>query len=429
MGYDRSRYEILSPAGNPEKLRAAVSYGADAVYLSGTSYGLRAFSDNFNEDEMKSGIAYAHDHGVKCYVTLNVMPTEEDLNGLEHAVRFVGNESGADAVLVSDPGVFTMVRTLCPDLEIHISTQASVTNSAACNFWAKQGAKRIVLAREVSLDQIKKIRAAIPSDVELECFMHGAMCVSYSGRCLLSNYFTGRRSNGGACAQPCRWGYYVVEEKRPDKPLPVEEDARGTYIFGSRDICMIDHIPELVDAGINSFKIEGRIKGAYYAAAVTKVYKEAVDLYCADPDNYKVDPRWKEILDKVVHRDYDTGFFFDSPCDDAKIDPDKSYNKPAFVVGVTAGFDAETGLNKVTQKNKLYKGDTLNVLMPEGYMAPITVTELYDEKMRPVEDCPHPEMTFYMKAVSTADGSAAKLPAMSFISRDGDKDYGIPAPN
>ena len=408
MGYDRSRFEILSPAGNPDKLRAAVAYGADAVYLSGQSYGLRAFSDNFNEDEMKAGIAYAHEHGVKCYVTLNVMPTEEDLGGLEHAIKFVGNESGADAVLISDPGVFTMARTLCPDLEIHISTQASVTNSAACNFWAKQ---------------------AIPSDVELECFVHGAMCVSYSGRCLLSNYFTGRRSNGGACAQPCRWGYYVVEEKRPDIPLPVEEDRRGTYIFGSRDICMIDHIPELLDAGINSFKIEGRIKGAYYAAAVTKVYREAVDLCCKDPDNYKVDPRWKVILDKVVHRDYDTGFFFDSPADDAKIDPDKSYNKPAFVVGVTEGSDSDTGLIRVTQKNKLYKGDTLNVLMPEGYVAPVVVSELYDGKMNPIDSCPHPEMTFYMKAVSSVDGSPVDLPPMTFLSRDGDKDFGIPAPN
>ena len=341
-------------------------------------------------------------------MTLNVMPTEEDLGGLEHAIKFVGCESGADAVLISDPGVFTMARTLCPDLEIHISTQASVTNSAACNFWAKQGAKRIVLAREVSLDQIKKIRAAIPSDVELECFVHGAMCVSYSGR---------------------RWGYYVVEEKRPDIPLPVEEDARGTYIFGSRDICMIDHIPELLDAGINSFKIEGRIKGAYYAAAVTKVYREAVDLCCKDPDNYKVDPRWKVILDKVVHRDYDTGFFFDSPADDAKIDPDKSYNKPAFVVGVTESLDAESGLIKVTQKNKLYKGDKLNVLMPEGYVAPVVVAELYDGKMNPVDSCPHPEMTFYMKAVSSEDGSAVELPPMTFLSRDGDKDFGIPAPN
>ena len=428
MVYDRSHFEILSPAGNPDKLRAAVKYGADAVYLSGQSYGLRAFSDNFNEDEMRDGIRYAHDHGVKCYVTLNVMPTEEDLNGLEHAVRFVGLESGADAVLVSDPGVFTMVRTLCPDLEIHISTQASVTNSAACRFWASQGAKRIVLAREVTLDQIKKIRAAIPSDVELECFVHGAMCVSYSGRCLLSNYFSGRRSNGGACAQPCRWGYYVVEEKRPGELLPIEEDRRGTYIFGSRDICMIDHIPELVEAGINSFKIEGRIKGAYYAAAVTKVYREAVDLFCSDPGNYKVDPRWKEILDKVVHRDYDTGFFFDNPCDDAKIDPDKSYNKPAFVVGVTEGFDKDSGLIKVTQKNKLYKGDTLNVLMPEGYIQPVTVSELYDAKMQPVDNCPHPEMTFYMKAVSSADGSPVEIPEMSFLSRDGDKDFGIPAP-
>ena len=210
--------------------------------------------------------------------------------------------------------------------------------------------------------------------------------------------------------------------------LPVEEDKRGTYIFGSRDICMIDHVPELLEAGINSFKIEGRIKGAYYAAAVTKVYREAVDLCCKDPDNYKLDPHWKEILDKVVHRDYDTGFFFDAPCDDAKIDPDKSYNKPAFVVGVTDSFDSTTGLNKVTQKNKLYKGDTLNVLMPEGYMAPVVVSELYDGKMNPVNDCPHPEMTFFMKAVSSADGSVVELPPMSFLSRDGDKDFGIPAP-
>ena len=421
---DRSRVEVLSPAGDPAKLRTAVTYGADAVYMAGKNYGLRALSDNFTEEEMIDSIAFAHANGVKCYVTLNVMPTEDELGGLDDAIKIIGNKSGADAVLVSDPGIFMRVRELCPDLEIHISTQASVTNSGACKFWADQGAKRIVLAREVSLSQIRKIRDAIPDDVELECFVHGAMCVAYSGRCLLSNYFTGRRSNGGACAQPCRWGYHVVEEKRPDLAMPVEEDERGTYVFGSKDICMIDHIPELIDAGVNSLKIEGRIKGDYYAAAVTKVYREAVDRYCADPASYAVDPHWHYVLDKVVHRDYDTGFFYQSPSADAKIDYEKSYNKPAFVVGIVDSTDDQTGLVKVTQKNKLYKGDVLNVLMPSGYIDPVTVAELYDAKMQPIESCPHPEMTFFMKAVS-ADGAAVTLPQMTFLSRDGDKDTGI----
>ena len=421
---DRSRVEVLSPAGDLSKLKTAVTYGADAVYLSGTSYGLRASSGNFTKDEMKEGISFAHSRGVKCYVTMNVMPTEEDLAGLDDAILFVGNESGADAVLVSDPGIFAKVRSLCPDLDIHISTQASVTNSAACRFWADQGAKRIVLAREVNLAQIKAIRAAVPEDLELECFVHGAMCVSYSGRCLLSNYFTGRRSNGGACAQPCRWSYSVVEEKRPDMPLPVEQDDRGTYIFGSRDLCMIEHIPELIEAGVNSLKIEGRIKGEYYAAATAKVYKEAVDAYCKDPVNYKPDPRHLTILDKVVHRDYDTGFFFDNPIDDAKIDYGKTYNKPAFVVGEVVSFDPVTGLCRVMQKNKLYRGDVLNVLMPEGYMAPVRAAELYDASLKPIEDAPHPGMTFFMKAVD-ASGAAVELPVMTYLSRDGDKDNGI----
>ena len=420
----RSSVEVLSPAGDLSKLKTAVNYGADAVYLSGTSYGLRVSSGNFTKEEMIEGISYAHSHGVKCYVTMNVMPTEEDLAGLDDAISFVGNESEADAVLVSDPGIFAKVRTLCPDLDIHISTQASVTNSAACRFWADQGAKRIVLAREVSLAQIKAIRKVIPEELELEAFVHGAMCVSYSGRCLLSNYFTGRRSNGGACAQPCRWAYSVVEEKRPDMPLPVEQDDRGTYIFGSRDLCMIEHIPELIEAGVNSLKIEGRIKGEYYAAATTKVYREAVDAYFADPEGYKTDPRHLVILDKVVHRDYDTGFFFDNPMDDAKIDYQKTYNKPAFVVGEVDSFDPVTGLTRVIQKNKLYKGDELNVLMPEGYMAPVRVSELYDSSLKAIDNAPHPGMTFFMKAAD-ASGKTVELPPMAFLSRDGDKDNGI----
>ena len=420
----RSCVEVLSPAGDLSKLKTSVNYGADAVYLSGTSYGLRASSGNFTKEEMKEGIAYAHAHGVKCYVTMNVMPAEEELAGLDDAILFVGNESGADAVLVSDPGIFSKVRTLCPDLDIHISTQASVTNSAACRFWAEQGAKRIVLAREVSLAQIRAIRAAIPEDLELEAFVHGAMCVSYSGRCLLSNYFTGRRSNGGACAQPCRWSYSVVEEKRPDMTLPVEQDDRGTYIFGSRDLCMIEHIPELIEAGVNSLKIEGRIKGEYYAAATTKVYREAVDAYFADPDNYHADPRHLVILDKVVHRDYDTGFFFDNPMDDAKIDYQKTYNKPAFVVGEVDSSDPVNGLTKVIQKNKLYRGDELNVLMPEGYMEPVKVAELYDSSLKAIDNAPHPGMTLFIK-VTDKQGKPVLLPPMTFLSRDGDKDNGI----
>jgi len=411
------RVEVLSPAGDPEKLRTVIAYGADAVYMSGKSFGLRTFSGNFTHDEMIESIRFAHEHGVKCYVTMNILATEGDLKYLDDEIDFVAHTAKADAVLVSDPGIFARIRKIAPDLEIHISTQASVTNSGACSFWQEQGASRIVLAREVSLAQIRDIRKVIDPDLQLECFVHGAMCVAYSGRCLLSNYLTGRRSNGGACAQPCRWGYSVIEEKRPDIAMPVEQDERGTYIFGSKDICMVEHVPEMIESGIDSLKIEGRIKGAYYAACATKVYREAVDRYYEAPDNYEVDPRWNVLLDKVVHRDYDTGFFYASPAEDAKIDSAKSYNKPAFVVGVVCGCD--NGLVKVTQKNKFYKGDTLNVLMPKGYVDPVKVLEMYDKDMNPIESCPHPEMTVYIRT------SVNELPELSFLSRDGDKDYGI----
>lgn len=416
---DNRRVEVLSPAGDLSKLKTVVAYGADAVYMSGKSFGLRTFSGNFDHEEMIEGIKFAHDHGVKCYVTMNILAVEDDLKYLDDEIRFIAYEAKADAVLVSDPGIFARIREVAPDLEIHISTQASVTNSGACSFWQSLGASRIVLAREVSLAQIREIRKHIDPDLQIECFVHGAMCVAYSGRCLLSNYLTGRRSNGGACAQPCRWGYSVIEEKRPDIAMPVEQDERGTYIFGSKDICMVQHVPDMIESGIDSLKIEGRIKGAYYAACATKVYREAVDRYYADPKHYETDPRWLELLDKVVHRDYDTGFFYNSPSEDAKIDSSKSYNKPAFVVGVVESSDESTGLIKVTQKNKFYKGDVLNVLMPEGYIDPVKVEALYDEKMNEIDSCPHPEMTVYIK---TDHGI---LPELSFLSRDGDKDYGI----
>ena len=427
---DRSQVEILSPAGDLEKLKVAVAYGADAVYMSGKTFGLRTFSGNFTREEMKEGIAYAHAHGVKCYVTMNIMAHETDLSLLDDEILFVANEAKADAVIVSDAGIFRKVRKLAPDLEIHISTQASVTNSEGCLFWYEQGARRVVTARELSLDQIASIKSKIPSDMTIACFVHGAMCVSYSGRCLLSNYYTGRSSNHGACAQPCRWGYYVdqqenlvsdsaiVEEKRLEDKLPIEEDSHGTYIFNSKDICMIDHVPELIRAGVDSFKIEGRIKGAFYAAAVTKAYREAVDAFFEGSED--IDEHWHEILDKIVHRDYATGFFYDEPGKNAQIVEERSYNKPAFVVGVVEGYDEAKGLYKVSHRNKVFLGDTVNALIPKGYVEPFKITELYNEDFEPIESTPHSKMVYYMKV-----DCDTRLPEMSFISRDGDKDQGI----
>lgn len=412
--------EVLSPAGDLDKLKTAIDYGADAVYMSGKRFGLRTFSGNFDHDEMKEGIAYAHSKGVKCYVTMNILATEEDLSAVDGEIDFVAHEAKADAVLISDPGIFMRAKKAAPDLELHISTQASVTNSDACRFWYEQGAKRIVLARECSLEQIREIRKNIPDDLELEAFIHGAMCMSYSGRCILSNYFTGRRANGGACAQPCRWGYYLSEEKRPDEKLPIEQDEHGTYILSSNDICMIEHVPEMIEAGIDSFKIEGRIKGAYYAAVTTKVYREAVDLYLKDPEGYKTNAVWLELLDKVVHRDYATGFFFDSPADNAQIGSERTYNKPAFVVGIVEGYDESRGMYIVSQRNKLYSGDRLNVLKPGGWEEPMIASEIYDMDMNRLESVPHPQMRFYLKP-----DRDIILPERSFLSRDGDKDDGI----
>ncbi|MBR5387691.1 MAG: U32 family peptidase [Clostridiales bacterium] len=414
-----SRPEVLSPAGSPEKLKTAIAYGCDAVYMAGKRFGLRTFSDNFDHDQMKACIAYAHEHGVKCYVTMNIMGLEADMKVIDDEIDFVAHEAKADAVLVSDPGVFAHVKRVAPDLEIHISTQASTTNSDACNFWYEQGARRIVLARELSLADIKQIRNNIPSDLELEAFVHGAMCISYSGRCILSNYFTGRRSNGGACAQPCRWGYSLVEEKRPDEALPIEQDERGTYILSSKDLSMIEHIPDLVDAGVDSLKIEGRIKGDYYAAVTAKVYREAVDLYLKDPEGWKVDPAWPDLLEKLTHRDYDTGFFYDSPSDDAKVALDRTYVKPAFVVAQITGKNPD-GSFKAVQKNKLYAGDSLNVLKPVGYEAPLKVMSIVDNEGNALDSVPHPGTEFNVRFDRKCD-----LPELTFLSRDGDKDGGI----
>lgn len=409
--------EVLAPAGNLEKLKTAIAYGADAVYMAGKQFGLRTFSDNFTHEEMREGVEYAHARGVKCYCTVNVMAHEADISLIDDEIRFL-SEVGMDALIISDAGIFRKVRRIAPNMEIHISTQASVTNSEGCMFWYEQGAKRVVLARELTLDEIRKIRSAVPADLELECFVHGAMCVSYSGRCLLSSYFTGRSANSGSCAQPCRWGYHLVEEKRPEDQFPIVEDERGTYVLSSKDICMISHIPELIAAGISSFKIEGRIKGAFYAASVTKAYREAVDLYMQSPDAYLEDERWQTMLNRTVHREFATGFYFDKPMENAQIFPEKTYHRPAFVVGVVTGYDAQKGCVIVSQRNKIFQGDTLHVLMPEGYCEPIVATELWDEEMNPIDSTPHSEMVYYLKV-------DRELPAYTFFSRDGDKDEGI----
>lgn len=409
--------EVLAPAGNLEKLKTAIAYGADAVYMAGKQFGLRTFSDNFTHEEMREGVEYAHARGVKCYCTVNVMAHEADISLIDDEIRFL-SEVGMDALIISDAGIFRKVRRIAPNMEIHISTQASVTNSEGCMFWYEQGAKRVVLARELTLDEIRKIRSAVPADLELEGFVHGAMCVSYSGRCLLSSYFTGRSANSGSCAQPCRWGYHLVEEKRPEDQFPIVEDERGTYVLSSKDICMISHIPELIAAGISSFKIEGRIKGAFYAASVTKAYREAVDLYMQSPDAYREDERWQTMLNRTVHREFATGFYFDKPMENAQIFPEKTYHRPAFVVGVVTGYDAQKGCAIVSQRNKIFQGDTLHVLMPEGYCEPIVATELWDEEMNPIDSTPHSEMVYYLKVDK-------ELPAYTFLSRDGDKDEGI----
>lgn len=408
------RIEILSPAGDREKLDAAIAFGADAVYLAGKTLGLRAGSGNFDRIEMRDSVSYAHEHHVRCYVTMNILAHGKDMVALDDEIHSC-REIGVDALIVSDPGVFMRIKELYPDFEIHISTQASVTNAASCLFWYKLGAKRIVLARELTLAEIKAIRKEIPSDLELECFVHGAMCMSYSGRCLLSNYFTGRNANHGECAQPCRWNYFVSEEKRPDQALPIEEDDRGTYIFNSKDICMIEYVPELIDAGINSFKIEGRIKGAFYAASTTKAYKEAVEAYSENPSEYRVDPYWKEILDRTVHRVFGTGFYFDHPSDNAQIFLDDTYLRPAYVAGVVIGYDSQKKMAIISQRNKIHEGDVLDVLAPHGRYASIEVSGMQNVSGEPIQSTPQAKMTYYLPV-------DRELPLHTFLSRMGDKD-------
>ena len=397
-----NRPEILSPAGNFEKMVAAIRYGADAVYLAGHIFGMRAAADNFSVDELREAVKYAHERDVKVYLTLNTMPRENEYALLRQYLSDL-SDIGIDAMIIADVGVLNLVKEMLPNMEIHISTQANATSSAACRAWYALGAKRVVLARELTLDEIKAIRANIPADLEIECFVHGSMCVSYSGRCLLSNHMVGRDANRGMCAQPCRWNYTIrhyeiEEEKRPDCKMPIEEINGETFIMASRDTCTIEHIPELIEAGINSFKIEGRMKSAYYTAVVTNAYKMALDSYFSG--NYKYNPEWYRELESVSHRDYHTGYYFTDSHMDANLAPNNGYIKDKAYLAVAVGYDAESGLAKFTQRNKMSSGEPAELLTPGQIGRQLVIGELYDENMNPIESTPHPYMTFYMK-VST----------------------------
>jgi len=378
--------ELLAPAGTLEKLKFAVHYGADAVYIAGKQYGLRAFAGNFDRDEMAEGVRFAHERNVKVYVTVNVFAHNADFVEMEDYLKEL-YELGVDAIIVSDPGVIRLAREKVPNLPIHISTQANCTNWSAVQFWKDMGAERVVLARELSLPEIREIRETV--DVELETFVHGAMCISYSGRCLLSNYMTERDSNQGQCAQACRWNYNLVEEKRPNEFYPIQEDERGTYVFNSQDLCLLPHLNDLVDAGIASFKIEGRMKSAYYVATIIRAYRNMIDA-CYDGAQVSGDIQfWMEELQKVSHRPYTTGFYYGKPEKGALTLDDSQYIRPYDFIGVVHDYDAETGIATIEQRNHFRVGDTIEFFSPQyGYFTQ-TVTEMWDHHGEPITVAPH----------------------------------------
>jgi U32 family peptidase len=383
--------EILAPAGNLEKLKTAVDYGADAVYLGGSKLNLRAFADNFSNEELMEGVQYAHSRGRKVYVTLNVFPHNDDLEGLEEYMLEL-EKLEVDALIVSDPGIIMTAKEVIPNMELHLSTQANNVNYKSALFWHKQGVKRIVLARELSLKEITDMRAKLPVECELEAFIHGSMCMSYSGRCLLSNYMTGRDANRGACAQPCRYKYYLVEEKRPGEYFPVVEDDKGTYIMNSKDLCMIEHIPELVKSGIVSFKIEGRMKSSFYVSTVVKAYREALDAYFEDPDNYKFREKWMKALEKVSHRQYFSGFYFGDP--HKQIYENSSYIRSFDIVGIVREYDEKTNRALIEQRNKVFEGDVVEVQRPVGDYFQITLEDMRDTEGNNIPSAPQAQMHF-----------------------------------
>lgn len=386
--------ELLAPAGSLEKLKTAIDYGADAVYLGGNKLNLRAFADNFTNEQIKEGVEYAHKRGKKVYMTLNVIPHNGDLYGLEDYLKEIYSLE-VDAIIVADPGIIATAREVVPDLEIHLSTQANNTNWRSAKFWYDQGVKRIVLARELTMKEINDIREHLPEECEIEAFIHGSMCMSYSGRCVMSNYMTGRDSNRGACAQPCRYKYYLVEEKRPGEYFPIIEDDKGSYIMNSKDLCMIEHIPELMESGIYSFKIEGRMKSSYYVAAIVKSYRQAIDAYLANPEGYELKQSWVDNLLKVSHRSYHTGFYFNEP--NKQVYDTSSYVRDYDIVGVVKEYDEVNKIATIEQRNRVFEGDKVEVLGPVGENYEIVLSDMHDGKGEKIEVAPRAQMIFSIK--------------------------------
>jgi len=392
--------ELLIPASSLEVLKTAVSFGADAVYIGGEAFGLRAKARNFSMEEMAEGIAFAHAHNVKVYVTANILAHNGDLNGARTYFEELKNlkPDAPDALIISDPGMYTIAREVCLEIERHISTQANNTNYLTYRFWWEQGAKRVVSARELSLREIKEIRENIPEEMEIESFVHGAMCISYSGRCLLSNYFTGRDANKGACTHPCRWKYAVVEETRPGEYMPVYENERGTYIFNSKDLCMIEHIPEMVDAGIDSLKIEGRMKTALYVATVARTYRKAIDDYFTSEELYRSHMDWyKEEISKCTYRQFTTGFYFGKPDENTQIYDNNTYVNEYIYLGMIEEAKPEKGLVRITQRNKFCVGDTIEIMKPSGENVEVKVEEMFDGEGNAVESAPHPQQEIWLR--------------------------------
>ncbi|MBP7319714.1 MAG: U32 family peptidase [Lachnospiraceae bacterium] len=387
--------ELLVPASSLEVLKIAVIYGADAVYIGGEAFGLRAKAKNFTPEEMREGIEFAHAHQVKVYVTANILAHNQDLDGVEAYFKEL-EDMKADAIIISDPGIFAIARRACPDMEIHISTQANNTNYGTYLFWHQLGAKRVVSARELSLQEIKEIRSQIPDEMEIETFIHGAMCISYSGRCLLSNYFTGRDANQGACTHPCRWKYSVVEEKRPGEYFPVYENERGTYIFNSKDLCMIEHVPEMMEAGIDSFKIEGRMKTALYVATVARTYRKAIDDYVISPQLYEEHLPWyREQISNCTYRQFTTGFFFGKPDETTQIYDSNTYLKGYTYLGMVGNRNLD-GYYSLEQRNKFWVGEEIEVMKPNGDNIVVKVLKIMDENGQEMESAPHPQQQLWI---------------------------------
>lgn len=394
--------ELLIPASSLEVLKTAVRFRADAVYIGGEAFGLRAKARNFSREEMRQGIEFAHAHGVKVHVTANILAHNADLKGAEEYFREL-KEMKPDALIIADPGMFMLAREICPEIEIHVSTQANNTNYMTYLFWNRLGAKRVVSARELSLGEIKEIRSKIPEDMEIESFIHGAMCISYSGRCLLSSYFTGRDANQGACTHPCRWKYTVMEESRPGEYFPVYENERGTYIFNSKDLCMIEHIPEMIDAGIDSFKVEGRMKTALYVAAVARTYRKAIDDYLESEEKYRASMDWyRSEISKCTYRQFTTGFYFGKPDESTQIYDSSTYVNEYTYLGIVEEISAD-GRVRIEQKNKFCVGDMIEIMKPDGRNLEVQVRSLTTDDGEALDSAPHPQQVLWVELSQPAD--------------------------